>query len=66
MRFEHYQTGVFFDEMFEAGCEPRTAARALVQLIETMTDGELLRRQQSARTPAHGHYVQRVRRRRRH
>src|SRR6202035_492379 len=38
----------FFDEMFEVGCEPRAAARALVQLIETMTDGELLRRQQSA------------------
>ena len=48
MRFEHYQTGPFFDEMFEAGGEPRAAARALVQLIETMTDGELLRRQQSA------------------
>src|SRR5882724_9182034 len=48
MRFEHYQTGPFFDEMFEAGCEPRQAARALVQLIEAMTDGELLRRQQSA------------------
>jgi uncharacterized circularly permuted ATP-grasp superfamily protein len=48
MRFAHYQTGAFFDEMFEAGCEPRAAARTLVQLIETMTDGELLRRQQSA------------------
>ena len=48
MKFEHYQTGPFFDEMFETGCEPRAAARALVQLIETMTDGELLRRQQSA------------------
>jgi uncharacterized circularly permuted ATP-grasp superfamily protein len=48
MRFEHYQTGPFFDEMFEAGGEPRAAARALVQLLETMTDGELLRRQQSA------------------
>jgi uncharacterized circularly permuted ATP-grasp superfamily protein len=48
MRFEHYQTGPFFDEMFETGGEPRAAARALVQLIETMTDGELLRRQQSA------------------
>src|ERR1700686_86141 len=34
--------------MFEAGSEPRAAARALVQLIEAMTDGELLRRQQSA------------------
>jgi uncharacterized circularly permuted ATP-grasp superfamily protein len=48
MNFEHYQTGPFFDEMFEAGSEPRAAARALFQLIETMTDGELLRRQQSA------------------
>jgi uncharacterized circularly permuted ATP-grasp superfamily protein len=48
MRFEHYQTGCFFDEMFETGAEPRAAARALVQLLETMTEGELLRRQQSA------------------
>ena len=44
MRFEHYQTGSFFDEMFEAGGQPRPAARALAQLLETMTDGELLRR----------------------
>lgn len=48
MRFEHYQPGSFFDEMFEAGSEPRSAAKALVQMIEAMTDGELLRRQQSA------------------
>jgi uncharacterized circularly permuted ATP-grasp superfamily protein len=48
MRFEQYQTGSFFDEMFEAGPEPRSAARALVKLLETMTDGELVRRQQSA------------------
>src|SRR4249920_1317095 len=48
MNFEHYRTGCFFDEMFEAGGEPRAAARALVQLIQAMTDGELLRRQQSA------------------
>src|SRR6267142_5327869 len=48
MRFEHYQTGPFFDEMFEPGGAPRAAARSLVQLLETMTDGELLRRQQSA------------------
>src|SRR6266566_8958075 len=34
--------------MFEAGSEPRAVARALVHQIETMTDGELLRRQQSA------------------
>jgi uncharacterized circularly permuted ATP-grasp superfamily protein len=48
MRFEDYQTGPFFDEMFEAGSKPRAAAKALVQLIETMVEGELLRRQQSA------------------
>ena len=48
MTFEHYQTGAFFDEMFETGCEPRAAAKALVQLIETMSAGELLRRQLSA------------------
>ena len=48
MTFEQYQSGPFFDEMFEAGCEPRAAARALFQLIEAMADGELLRRQQSA------------------
>ena len=48
MRFSSYHTGNFFDEMFEASGEPRPAARALVQLLETMTDGELLRRQQSA------------------
>ncbi|MEP7306826.1 MAG: circularly permuted type 2 ATP-grasp protein [Acidobacteriota bacterium] len=48
MTFEHYQTGAFFDEMFETGCQPRAAAKALVQLIETMSAGELLRRQLSA------------------
>src|ERR1700732_4669326 len=48
MRFEGYQPGPFYDEMSDVRCEPRAAARALVQLIEAMTDGELLRRQQSA------------------
>jgi uncharacterized circularly permuted ATP-grasp superfamily protein len=48
MKFESYQTGSFFDEMFEPGPQPRPAAKALVKLLETMTDGELLRRQQSA------------------
>jgi uncharacterized circularly permuted ATP-grasp superfamily protein len=48
MRFDHYQTGCFFDEMFETGTEPRLAARTLVQLLETMTEDDLLRRQQSA------------------
>src|SRR5580704_7656573 len=48
MRFEEYQPGTFFDEMFDRDCAPRGAAKALVQLIDGMTDGELLRRQRSA------------------
>ena len=48
MRFTHYETGGFFDEMFDADGEPRSAARALSQFIDTLPDGELLRRQQSA------------------
>jgi uncharacterized circularly permuted ATP-grasp superfamily protein len=48
MRFAGYQTGSFFDEMFESNAAPRPAARALVQLIEAMSAGELLRRQQTA------------------
>ena len=48
MRFTHYEPGDFFDEMFDADGEPRSAARALAQFIETLPDGELLRRQQSA------------------
>ena len=48
MRFADYEPGNFFDEMFEGTREPRSAARALSQLIETLPEGELLRRQQSA------------------
>jgi uncharacterized circularly permuted ATP-grasp superfamily protein len=48
MRFTQYQTGEFYDEMFDAPTAPRPAARALVQFIETLPDGELLSRQRSA------------------
>src|SRR5476651_2541436 len=48
MSFKGYQPRTFYAATFDVRCEPRAAARALVQLIETMTDGELLRRQQSA------------------
>jgi uncharacterized circularly permuted ATP-grasp superfamily protein len=48
MRFAQYEPGTFFDEMFDANRAPRLAARALTQLIETLPDGELIRRQQSA------------------
>ena len=48
MRFSQYDTNGFFDEMFEADGQPRAAARALVQFIEALPEGELLRRQQAA------------------
>jgi uncharacterized circularly permuted ATP-grasp superfamily protein len=48
MRFANYGTDGFFDEMFGDDCQPRSAARALVQFIDTLPEGELLRRQRSA------------------
>src|ERR1035437_3355296 len=48
MRFAHYSSGECFDEMFDEHSQPRALARPLIHFIETMTDGELLRRQQSA------------------
>src|SRR5579862_3681268 len=48
MRFTSYETGGFFDELFEAGDRPRSPARSLVSFIDRLPDGELLRRQQSA------------------
>ena len=48
MRFQQYEVGNFFDEMFSAqGC-PRSAAQALAKTIESLPDGELLTRQQAA------------------
>ena len=48
MRFTQYDAAGFFDELFEDNSRPRTAARALVHLIDALPEGELLRRQQSA------------------
>jgi uncharacterized circularly permuted ATP-grasp superfamily protein len=48
MRFSHYDSGAFFDEMFEGPSRPRAAARALMQFINALPEGELLRRQRSA------------------
>jgi uncharacterized circularly permuted ATP-grasp superfamily protein len=48
VRFDHYNTGECFDEMFDEHSQPRAAARALFHFMETLPDGELLRRQQSA------------------
>jgi len=48
MRFADYEPGDFFDEMFDANRQARAPARALAQFVETLPDGELLRRQRSA------------------
>src|SRR5919198_506052 len=48
MRFSHYDTGEFFDEMFRDGTSPRASARALIQFIDALPDGELIRRQRAA------------------
>ena len=48
MRFADYEPGDFFDEMFDASRQARGPAHALAQFIETLPDGELLRRQRSA------------------
>jgi uncharacterized circularly permuted ATP-grasp superfamily protein len=48
MGFSGYDTDGCFDEMFDEHSRPRAAARPLVQFVETLPDGELLRRQQSA------------------
>lgn len=48
MRFNDYDLGGFFDEVFEApGC-PRPGAGPLVHLLEELPSGELERRQQAA------------------
>ena len=48
MTFEGYATGGFYDELFNADGTPRPEARPLVERIESLADGELLRSQQAA------------------
>src|SRR3981081_2138182 len=48
MKFADYNTDECFDELFDERSKPRAAARPLIQFMETLPEGELLRRQQSA------------------
>lgn len=48
MYFRDYDSGGFYDEMFESDGEPRTEARLLVQTIESLSEGELAVRQRAA------------------
>ncbi len=48
MKFHEYATEGFYDEMFEAGGQPRDGAALLVSKIESLSSGELKRRQTAA------------------
>ena len=48
MKFDRYDTGGFYDEMFDPENHARSGAAPLVQRLEGMSDGELLERQASA------------------
>src|SRR5438477_10684151 len=48
MKFNGYDTGDFFDEMFGENGQPRAAARPLARNIESLPAGERVNRQQAA------------------
>jgi uncharacterized circularly permuted ATP-grasp superfamily protein len=48
MRFQDYEVGEFFDEMFSEAGQPRASALPLARAIESLPGGEMLTRQQAA------------------
>lgn len=48
MRFDQYDTGNFYDELFEAPGVPRPGAQLLVDRIHSLSEGDILRRQAAA------------------
>src|SRR5678815_448160 len=48
VQFSTYQTDNFYDEMFDENGKPRPEARLLLETIESLDDGHLLRSQRSA------------------
>jgi uncharacterized circularly permuted ATP-grasp superfamily protein len=48
LKFDPYDTGGFFDEMFLLDGQPRVGARLLKEKIDSLSNGELLQRQQAA------------------
>src|SRR5260370_27483660 len=48
MRFENYEVGSFFDEIFDETRQPRALARSLVKNIAVLPAGELHNRQKAA------------------
>ncbi|MGA2448346.1 MAG: circularly permuted type 2 ATP-grasp protein [Polyangiaceae bacterium] len=50
MRFDAYECGPFFDEMFDGTGQPREGCAHLVRALATIPDEEVLRRQRAAET----------------
>ncbi|MGO8786684.1 MAG: circularly permuted type 2 ATP-grasp protein [Terriglobia bacterium] len=50
MQLNSYQTNGFYDEVFDADCKGRPEARLLLETIESLDEGELLRCQRAAET----------------
>ncbi len=48
MTFDSYSTEGFYDEMFEADGSPRASAVALIERVNSLAEGDLKRRQQTA------------------
>uniref|UniRef100_A0ACD5GTH1 Uncharacterized protein n=1 Tax=Desertifilum tharense IPPAS B-1220 TaxID=1781255 RepID=A0ACD5GTH1_9CYAN len=48
MKFDSYEPGDFYDEMFLAKNQPRPQAAPLIERINALSEGELLQRQQAA------------------
>jgi len=48
MRFDTYDPGSFYDELFVAPGQPRPGAELLVRRLDALPEGELQRRQQAA------------------
>lgn len=48
MRLDNYDTGDFYDEMFEAAGQPRLASQPLVERLQGMQTEEVLHRQNAA------------------
>jgi len=47
-RFDDYEVGAFYDEMFARTGQPHAAARPLLESVSSLEDGELLERQRAA------------------
>src|ERR1022692_4812566 len=48
MHFSEYDTQGFYDEMFEADGTPRAHVRLLIETVESLSDGHLLRYKHAA------------------